>query len=163
MRTFESILRLKGFPITEARSTLSAVQGMEAAVFKQHTEKLRNEIFEFHCAKNMDYREFTGKALINEWTEIPVITKNTIQKKPEERLSDGYRQSNVYLNNTSGSTGKPFYFAKDKFAHAMTWAVIMDRYGRHDIDLNHSLQARFYGIPLSTKGYIKEKATALLS
>ena len=39
----------------------------------------------------------------------------------------------------------------------MTWALIFDRYGRHGIDLNHSLQARFFGIPLNRKGYLKEK------
>ena len=63
---------------------------------------------------------------------------------------------NVYISNTSGSSGHPFYFAKNKEAHSMDWAIIKDRYNWHNLELN-SKQARFYGIPLETLTYSKEK------
>jgi len=69
----------------------------------------------------------------------------------------------VYVNKTSGSSGHPFVFAKDKASHALTWAVIMDRFQWYGIDFNHSLQARFYGIPLDAIGYRKERLKDWLS
>ena len=66
----------------------------------------------------------------------------------QERLSKGYSKKNVYVNKTSGSSGDPMVFAKDKFCHALIWANIMRRFDWYGIDFNHSLQARFYGMPL---------------
>jgi phenylacetate-CoA ligase len=163
MGPFKTILIIKGFPIKEACAKLATVQSMDSVSFDRNIKKLRDENFEFHLYNNRHYREFVGGRKINEWADIPTLTKRLIQLKPGKRLSDGYSINNVYLNSTSGSTGQPFYFAKDKFAHAMTWAVIMDRYSRHGLDLNHSLQARFFGIPYTTKGFIKEKIKDRLS
>jgi phenylacetate-CoA ligase len=61
------------------------------------------------------------------------------------------------VNKTSGSSGDPFVFAKDKEAHALTWASIIHRFGWYGIDFNTSYQARFYGIPLDFIGYQKER------
>jgi phenylacetate-CoA ligase len=47
-------------------------------------------------------------------------------------------------------------FAKDKFAHALTWTIIKNRYSWYGIKLS-SNQARFYGIPLSKWKYLKER------
>ncbi len=85
------------------------------------------------------------------------MTKNHLQQPLENRFSHGYSAKNTYVNKTSGSSGHPFIFAKDKWCHAMTWAEIMNRFSWYDIDFNRSLQARFYGIPLDTIGYYKER------
>ena len=69
----------------------------------------------------------------------------------------------MYVNKTSGSSGDPFIFAKDKFCHALTWAIIQDRFSWFDMDFNTSKQARFYGIPLDLKGYYKERFKDALS
>ena len=45
----------------------------------------------------------------------------------------------------------------------MTWAIIQDRFGWFNLDFNSSKQARFYGIPLDTKGYYKERFKDVLS
>src|SRR5690606_9365954 len=59
---------------------------------------------------------------------------------------DRVKLSDCHMDSTSGSSGTPFFYAKDKTAHAMTWAVIADRYSWYNISFA-SKQARFYGIP----------------
>ncbi|MBC8146662.1 MAG: phenylacetate--CoA ligase family protein, partial [Bacteroidetes bacterium] len=74
----------------------------------------------------------------------------------EKLLSDGYTRKNTYIANTSGSSGHPFFFAKNKEAHAMDWALIKNRYNWHGLKLD-SKQARFLGVPLEITSKIKEK------
>jgi len=154
---FEKVLKLQGFPIDEAKQELKKRQSLGADSFTENSMKLRASILEYHLANNKTFKKHLASRSISEWNDIPVITKQSFQVDIGSLLSDNLNLKKVYLNNTSGSTGQPFYFAKDKFAHAMTWALIIDRYNRHGIDLNHSLQARFFGIPLSRRGYVKER------
>jgi len=154
---FERILKLQRFPIDEAKQELKKRQSLGTDSFMKHSAELRESIFEYHKANNKTFKKHLASKSIKEWFDIPIITKQSFQFELRNLLSDDYEISKVYKNNTSGSTGQPFYFAKDKFAHSMTWALIIDRYNRHGIDLNLSLQARFFGIPLSRRGYVKEK------
>ena len=94
---------------------------------------------------------------MNDWRSVPVMTKRDLQQPLEQRLSNNFNAKNTYLNKTSGSSGDPFIFAKDKFCHALTWAVIQNRFGWYGLNFNTSKQARFYGIPLDKKGYYKER------
>ena len=71
-------------------------------------------------------------------------------------ISGGYDLKEVYVSNTSGSSGHPFFFAKNKYAHAMTWAMIKDRFSYHGINLNSS-QARFLAFPLKILTGLKKK------
>jgi phenylacetate-CoA ligase len=71
-------------------------------------------------------------------------------------MAKGVALKDCYVGNTSGSSGHPFFFAKDKFTHAMTWASIKYYYDMYHIDINDK-QARFYGIPMEFSGYWKEK------
>ena len=91
------------------------------------------------------------------------MTKKDLQIPLKDRIAEGYSLGGLYINKTSGSSGDPFIFAKDKFCHAMTWAIIQDRFGWYGIDFNSSKQARFYGIPLDKKGYFKERLKDKLS
>jgi phenylacetate-CoA ligase len=115
-------------------------------------------MFKFHCANNPHYKNWIGDSVINDWKQIPVLTKSDLQIPLEQRFTKGYDKNNTFLNNTSGSSGTPFYFAKDKYAHAMTWAVVISRFSKHGVVFGSSLQARFYGIPISGLKYYKEKA-----
>ena len=45
----------------------------------------------------------------------------------------------------------------------MSWALIQNRFGLHHIDIGRDLQARFYGIPLSSWKYRKEKLKDFIS
>jgi len=163
---FKLSLNIKGFPINQAIYDLKKIQSYSLQALLEYQEQKKWTIFEYHIKNNPYYASWLlkkkGKKPTN-WEEIPIITKKDFQIPLKERLSIGYNTSNVYINNTSGSSGQPFFFAKDKYCHAMTWALNMDRYAWHDIEYGRSLQARFYGIPLSTLKFIREKYKDVLS
>ncbi|MFO7743814.1 MAG: phenylacetate--CoA ligase family protein, partial [Psychroflexus sp.] len=154
---FKNILRLKGFPIEKAQKDLDSILNISDADFQDYNDKRRQTILDFHLKNNSDYSKFIQKTHYNTWDEIPIMTKAELQKPLKERLSKSYKTSKVFINKTSGSSGHPFIFAKDKYAHALTWAHIIWLYQQHGIDMNSSLEARFYGIPKDFKGYQKER------
>tara|TARA_R110002072_G_scaffold235697_7_gene393397 strand:- start:3874 stop:5184 length:1311 start_codon:yes stop_codon:yes gene_type:complete len=160
---FDITLRIKGFPIGEATRHLEEIQKLSTFDFDQYLERQKKEITNFHLANNPFYSSLTKNASVSDWNSLPVLTKNDLQQPLVNRLSNGYSKRSVYINKTSGSGGHPFVFAKDKFSHALTWAMIKNRFSWHNIDLNTSLQARFYGIPLDAIGYQKERLKDRLS
>jgi len=153
---FEVILKVKGFPLAEARKQLVALQRMSVDEFMHWQERQKWEIVKFHYNNNEFYKGKIGKHLPEKWEDLPAITKKDLQKPLPQLLSKGYTIKNTHVGNTSGSSGVPFYYAKDKFSHAMTWAVITDRYSMYGLDFG-SKQARFYGIPKEFVGYWKEQ------
>lgn len=160
MRWFDAALKFQGFPIEEAVRHLEAVRGLGVEGFLRHQEQKKWEILDYHKKHNAFYRSLLqarGLEKVSDWQQLPIITKAMLQRPLQERLSDGFTEKNVYLNNTSGSSGTPFFFAKDKFCHALTWASSKELFSWHGIDFNTSWQARFYGIPLSRLKYYKEK------
>ncbi len=163
MNLFDFSLRLNGFPIGEAALHLKQVQSLSETDFETYLKNQKQEIVRFHLNNNPFYAELAKSASISDWNSLPVLTKNDLQQPLVNRLSRGFSRSNIYVNKTSGSGGHPFIFAKDKFTHALTWAMIKNRFAWQGIDLNKSLQARFYGIPLDTYGYQKERLKDRLS
>lgn len=163
LNLFEQTLRFNGFPIVEAKKRLQEIQQISEVNYKAYVEESRKAIVNFHLKENPFYRSFVDMKQIKSWDEVPVMQKSDLQKPLKERLSQGYTPKNIYVNKTSGSSGHPFVFAKDKMCHALTWAEILDRFSWYGIDFNTSLQARFYGIPLDTMGYQKERLKDRLS
>lgn len=160
---FDLSLKLSGFPIAEGKKQFEEILAIPAAEYQAFLERKKSEIVNFHLHKNLFYRELNGSDTFNSWNDLPVLTKKNLQKPLSERLSKGYSEKNVFLNKTSGSSGEPFIFAKDKYAHAVTWASIIYRFGWYGIDFNSSYQARFYGIPKDFIGYRKERLKDFLS
>lgn len=160
---FERTLTLNGFRIKEARAFLKQIQAIPESDYSDHVLHERKKIIDFHVAHNPYYREFTRGMDLSSWESVPVMTKKDLQRPLNERLSDGYGRKKVYVNKTSGSSGHPFVFAKDRWCHALTWAEIFDRFGWYGLDFHRSYQARFYGIPLDTIGYQKERLKDRLS
>ena len=136
---------------------------MSTIEFESYVFQKKKDIISFHLDHNKYYKALAQSANASDWSSIPVMTKSDLQQPLESRLSEGYSMKSVYVNKTSGSSGDPFIFAKDKFCHAMTWAVIQNRFGWFGLDFNRSKQARFYGIPLDKKGYYKERFKDFLS
>ena len=157
MNLFELTLKINGFPIAKAKRKLKEIQHVDELNFEEYVNKSRKEIVDFHIKNNPFYKKFVGNADLSIWEKIPIMKKSDLQCNLEERLSYGFSKKDVYINKTSGSSGTPFIFAKDKFCHALTWALIIERFGSLGINFNSSLQARFYGIPLDVKGYYKER------
>lgn len=160
---FDISLRLQNFPIAAARKELRLIQQNFAENPLAHQDKKKWEIYNHHLKNNKAYQNFVANKTINGWEDIPVLKKTDIQAPLRERLTDGYNSKNIHLHNTSGSSGTPFYFAKDKFCHAMTWAINYDRFAWHNVQIGKDIQGRFYGIPLSKSKYYKEKIKDILA
>ncbi|MBZ9629636.1 phenylacetate--CoA ligase family protein [Salegentibacter sp. LM13S] len=157
MDWFKLSLQLNKFPINRAQKTLQEIQEIPEESYKSYLAEKRKEIVEYHLNNNRFYKDFFEKNEFKSWSQVPVMTKTDLQQKLQNRLSTGFSKSTAYIGKTSGSSGTPFIFAKDKFSHALSWAGFQDRYQWHDIDLNKSLQARFYGIPLDLYGNMQER------
>jgi phenylacetate-CoA ligase len=147
MNQSELIFKLSGYNISKAEEVLKAIQSDPRAVSERH-ELMKWEIFNHHLNHNEFYRSFTKGKTIHSWNDIPLMTKRAYQRPLAGMISKGFKKKQLYISSTSGSSGQPLVFAKDKFCHALAWALIKDRYNIYDIKLN-SLQARFFGIPLS--------------
>jgi phenylacetate-CoA ligase len=160
---FSFSLKINGFPIAKAKKQFAEIVAISEVEYENYLIKQRNEIVEFHLRNNSFYRDLVGKEKIENWNDLPVLSKKDLQKPLTERLSKGYSTKNCYINKTSGSSGTPFIFAKDKPCHALTWASIIYRFGWFGIDFNSSYQARFYGIPLDFMGNLKERIKDFLS
>ena len=160
---FDLSLQVNGFPINKAKAELRKIQSISEDEYENYVVQKRNEIVEYHLRYNSNYRNFIGQSNVSSWDSIPIQTKRNFQKPLQQRLSAGFSVKNVYENKTSGSSGDPFFFAKDKFCHALTWAVIIDRFGWFTISFNASKQARFYGIPLDFLSNKKERLKDFLS
>ncbi|WP_228853146.1 phenylacetate--CoA ligase family protein [Aegicerativicinus sediminis] len=157
MKLFDLALQLNGYPLKSAERFLKEIQNEYSSNIMSYQENQRREILDYHLKNNPNYINFVGGKTISNWEEVPILTKRLLQRPLNERISKPYKNKKIYQNKTSGSTGDPFIFAKDKFCHALTWAVIKNRFGWHNIDLNNSNQARFYGIPKEFVGRLKEQ------
>lgn len=150
-KIFELSLWLNGFPIRKAKADLNSILEVPESEYKAFIELKKREIVDYHLKNNRFYQNI-AKEGFSKWEDLPVMIKKDFQIPLENRLSTGFTKKNVYVNKTSGSGGIPVIFAKDKMCHAMVWANIMRRFGWYNIDLNTSLQARFYGRGLSFPG-----------
>jgi len=158
----ELSLKLKGFPLREAERELSKLKNLSHSDFRSWHENKRWEIVKYHFDNNEFYRSRFGDKLPERWEDIPLLVKTDYQKSGYNVISKTFDKKEVYSGYTSGSSGHPFNYYKDKFAHAMTWALIKDRYTNFGLTLD-SKQARFYGIPLEKKDYYIEKTKDYLS
>ena len=163
MKLFSWSLRFNGFPMKATKQLFNATKAIPEMDFEAYVTKQKEAILQFHLKNNSFYKSLVNSEITTNWNDLPILTKKDLQQPLENRLSDGYALKKQYVNKTSGSSGTPFIFAKDKFAHALTWTEFMDRYNWYDIDLDNSYQARFYGIPLNKIGYYKERFKDLLS
>lgn len=151
MKLFDLSLKLAGFPMKEAQKHFAEILNVPESEYEAFIEKKKSEIVQFHLEHNSFYRNLCKGKNVENWNDLPIMTKNDFQKPLLERLSNGFTIKTVFINKTSGSSGNPMVFAKDKMCHAMVWVNIMRRFKWYDLDFNQSLQARFYGMSLDFK------------
>lgn len=163
LKLFDLSLKLNGFPLKQAQKEYQKILNIPENEYREFVEQKKQEIVKYHFQNNQFYRNLVGNKLPEKWEDLPVLTKKDLQRPLQERLSKDYSVKSVFVNKTSGSSGDPFIFAKDKYAHALTWASIIDKFGWYGIDFNKSYQARFYGIPLDFIGNKKERLKDFLS
>ena len=142
--------------MSKARRELSSIQSMTIRERKKWITEKQWELIKYHFENNPFYKNKLNGNLPQEWESVPELSKSDLQSGLESLLSRPFTKGEVYISNTSGSSGTPFFYAKDKFSHAMTWALIESRYAEYGITLN-DLQARFYGIPLTGFSGFKER------
>ena len=162
MSFLELSLKLKGFPFSQAENELNRIQCLSESEFKIWHENKKWEIVKYHFENNEFYKNKIGKSLPEKWEDIPIIKKTDYQNSGFKLISDSIEKKDLYTGYTSGSSGHPFSYAKDKFAHAMTWALIKNRYDNFGLTFD-SKQARFYGIPFERKDYIIERTKDYLA
>lgn len=162
MSFLELSLKVKGFPLGKAEKEIRYLNTLSEKDFLKWQSDKKWEIVKYHIKNNEFYRNKLVNKLPAKWEEIPILKKNDFQISIDKLISDTFNSKELYTGYTSGSSGHPFRYAKDKYSHAMTWALIKDRYNSFGINLN-SKQARFYGIPLEKKEYYVEKTKDLLS
>ena len=158
---FEKYMKLMGYNICSAERELGRILSLSKRAFRKYNEQKRWEIAKFHYDNNPFYHKKVGKCFPRHWEDLPVMTKRDFQKDLKLMMASGYCRKNTYISNTSGSSGHPFFFAKNKEAHAMDWAVIKNRYEMLGLSLNCK-QARFFGITLEKISYLKEKIKDLI-
>ncbi len=163
LNLFNLSLQLKGFPIRKAERVLKTIQNKNDHAFDVYVEHKKQDIISYHLKHNSFYKTFGKSINLLDWNTIPVMTKKDLQQPLDTLMSDGFTKKNVYVDKTSGASGQPFIFTKDKFCHALTWAIIKNRFGWFNIDFNTTKQARFYGIPLDKKGFYIEKLKDFVS
>lgn len=156
MNLFEFLLEILGYPINSAIRELNKVQNLSIGEFKYFQKNKRWNIYNYHCEKNPFYSNFIKNKSIKKWEDIPILKKRDINIPLSNLISNDYKKRDLRISSTSGSTGVPLIFVKDKFSHAITWALIKNRYSWFNIGLMTN-QARFYGIPLDSCGYYKER------
>lgn len=162
MSFLELSLKLKGFPINEAENRLKEIQSLSSDSFKDWRESTKWQIANYHFNNNEFYKSKIGNKLPDKWEDIPILTKRDYQVSDKRLISGTIEKKDLYTGYTSGSSGHPFRYAKDKFAHAMTWALIKNRYKNYELTLD-SKQARFYGIPFEKIDYMIEVTKDFLS
>jgi phenylacetate-CoA ligase len=162
MSFLEISLKLKGFPFEDAVKELAKIKSQSVEEFKQWQEKKKWDIVRHHYMSNDFYKHKVGTDIPEKWEDLPVLSKSDFQSSERNLISSEYKKKDLYTGYTSGSSGHPFNYAKDKFSHAMTWALIKDRYRNFGLSLD-SKQARFYGIPLERIDYMVEKTKDYLS
>ena len=150
---------MKGFPIKRAEADFQRIlHQLDNKNRTEFNEKRKWEIFDHHFRNTPDYHQLIGKKKPQHWEDVPVMTKQDLQKPLEKRISKNYKTSDLFVNKTSGSSGNPFIFAKDKYAHALTWSHIIWLYSTYGLTLGKSLEARYYGLPKDLKPMLTERA-----
>lgn len=169
-------LRLNGFPIDQARKKLAEVMEERRRLHRPgmlNPSLLKDAfgIYRYHRDANPFYRKVLaskgggpvdGDMTYEEWLKIPIMKKKDLQVDMEERIG-WLNGQKLHFHSTSGSSGIPFTFARDKFGHAMIWALTDQRFKSIGIDYGRSYQARFYGIPLEKRKYYTQRLKDRLS
>ena len=154
-------MKLAGYNIYKANRFINKISSFtpEKKIEWQYNQKW--VLARFHYKNNNFYNMKIKGHLPKYWEQLPIMRKKDYQIDINKLLTNGYTKKNTYIANTSGSSGHPFFYAKNKYAHAITWALTENRYKWHNLRLE-SKQARYFGSPLEHTGKYYELLKDLL-
>ena len=104
--------------------------------FEKWNHEKKWNLVKHHFENSKKYKSLFQGQLPKNWGDLPIMEKTDYQDDLSNLISTCYDLKEVYVSNTSGSSGHPFFIAKNKIAHAITWAIIKDRFSYHGINLN---------------------------
>jgi phenylacetate-CoA ligase len=152
LKLYKQSLKINGYEINTALNELDAINNLDYDSFNAWKKDRFRFIVNYHKKDNETYSDLLKNSNGN---DLPILTKSFYQKDIIKLLSRGYKTKDVYIGQTSGSSGHPFYFAKNKYAHAISHAQWIRKYKQHNLNVDDK-QARFYGIPVSGLSRYKE-------
>tara|TARA_B000000557_G_scaffold256474_1_gene248714 strand:+ start:1019 stop:2350 length:1332 start_codon:yes stop_codon:yes gene_type:complete len=154
---FHIYMKIDGYDLDKSQKFINDINNLDVKSFFEWQNEQKNKIFNYHIENNNFYKNKINFKKNMTWESIPLIKKEDFQIDIEKVISNYKKINELYLGNTSGSSGHPFYFVKNKKAHSLSWALIIDRLKKIGISYP-SMQARFFGIPLDNKlSLIKER------
>ena len=80
MKRFEWSLRLKGFPIKEAKKTLHLIESYDEKAYANFLSRQLRSIVQFHLENTPFYHELCKGIDTNNWNELPVLTKTNLKQ-----------------------------------------------------------------------------------
>jgi len=92
---------------------------------------------------------------------IPILSKDMVRVNYSDIINQEIRKR-VSKELTGGSSGNPLIVVKDRDKSAYGRAVMYRCYKQYGIEIGHR-QARFWGLPISTKYFLKEKLKDLIA
>ena len=75
MNWFDFTLKLKGFPIEEAKKHLEKIQAIPEAEYANYIEEKKQEILDFHLQHNSFYKNLLKNKNVEKWEDLPILTK----------------------------------------------------------------------------------------
>lgn len=157
MSLFELIYKWRHYDIGKVMEDIRSVRILGREEFAEWQEKQKWEIALYLYENNVFYRDLVGAEMPAKWEELPIVTKQDLQTGLDRLITKTYDIDKLYVNNTSGSSGHPLTFAKDYYTQARVWAYKKMFSNMHGIDYFASKEAKFYGMPKSTKALLIQK------
>ena len=74
-KLFDFSLQINGFPIKKAKAEFEKIIAISDKQFEYYVIEKRNEIVNFHLQNNSFYKNLVGKSEIENWNDLPVLTK----------------------------------------------------------------------------------------
>lgn len=95
-KLFDFSLRINGFPIKKAKTKFDKILAIPEEKYENYVIEKRKEIVNFHLQNNAFYQNLVGKNEIENWNELPVLTKKDLQQTLKNRISKGFLKK-IYL------------------------------------------------------------------
>ncbi|MBH10238.1 MAG: AMP-binding protein [Candidatus Marinimicrobia bacterium] len=137
------IWKLIGYDLNAANAQLEKTRYLKRRDLMIWQNQKIWQIYNYHKKNNLFYSHKCKEDIVD-WEHIPVMKKSDFQIGLNKILTSGFQKANSYIANSSGSSGQPFWFAKNKFCHALAWSYLITRYNYLGCNCNN-LEARFYG------------------
>ena len=117
-----ALLYISGSKIPKYLKEIKRIEKFPAEkIMEYQNEKLKKLLL--HSYKNVPYYQKVltkagvienGIVKLENYSKIPILTKEIIRKEKENLFSKDYKKRKFYLNTSGGSTGEPVKFIQDK-------------------------------------------------